>query len=303
MKLERSAIHWTTRHALIAVAVAAVLIATLTVVFFDRHSESTGSRPIPEPVQVVLIDITSADIPRDRAFYEQTFGWTLRADYPHYPILAAGSGPDIGIAMLGNPEAGQLEPLYRIGKSVVFFGVPDISATLRRAETLGGRIIQPQTPISTGGAFAMFTDPVGNTIGLTTATKHTSAPPKAATPNPATLVAISTPDVGATRLFYERLFTLRLKEESPGYPILSSGAGPDIGIARSDDPAAGPAEPLYRVGQPVVLFQTPDIDATLAQVGRHGGTTFQPEIPLPSGGAYAFFTDPSGNTLGLLERP
>ncbi|AFT99662.1 hypothetical protein AW168_11625 [Nocardia brasiliensis] len=265
---------------------------------------SGGPPPAPSLAQVSLIDITSADIPRDRAFYERTFGWTLAADYPNYPILAAGKGPDIGLAMLGNPEAGPLEPLYRIGQSLVFFGVSDIDAALQRAVALRGRVVQPATPISVGGSYAMFADPAGNVIGLTQhATHPVTSSGAAGKPNPATLVAISTPDVAGTRSFYEQLFGLRLKERSPGYPILTSGAGPDIGIARVDDPEAGPAVPLYQVGKPVVLLQTPDIDTSLKEVGQSGGTTFQSKVALPSGGAYAFFTDPSGNTLGLLERP
>ncbi|MBL1079617.1 VOC family protein [Nocardia sp. 2] len=297
--MNRSIFRWSARSA--AVLAAAVLAAALLLALPTRR-DMPSSPAGTTPAQVSLIDITSADIPRDRGFYEHSFGWTLKADYPNYPIMAAGAGPDIGIAMLGNPEAGPLEPLYRIGKYIVFFGVWDIPATLRRAEALGGKVTQPQTPIEVGGTFAMITDPVGNTIGLTEPAGTAPMPPTASTPEPATLVAISTPDVPATRAFYEQLFGLRLKEESPGYPILTSGAGPDIGIARADDPAAGPAEKLYRVGQPVVLLQTPDIAATLATIGRNGGSTFQSEVSLPSGGAYAFFTDPSGNTLGLLER-
>ncbi|WP_280391093.1 VOC family protein [Nocardia brasiliensis] len=289
---------------LVGAALAGIVLIVGVLVVIGHLDRSRGSEASPAPAaQVTLIDITSADVPRDRAFYQRAFGWSLAADYPKYPILAAGDGPDVGIATLGNPEAGSLEPLYRIGTSIVFFGVSDLSATLARARELGGAVVQPPTPISTGGSFAMFTDPVGNTIALT---QSQSSPHPVATmtqANPATLVAISTPDVSGTRTFYEQLFCLRLKEQSPGYPILTSGAGPDIGIALADDPAAGPARPLYQVGHPVVLLRTPSIDASLHDIVESGGRAFEPRTPLPSGGAYGFFTDPSGNTLGLLERP
>ncbi|QIS10097.1 VOC family protein [Nocardia arthritidis] len=286
------------------IAVTAVLAAAAIIAALVAPGHRSAGPDAATGPAVTLIDITSADVPRDRAFYEHSFGWTLKADYPNYPILSAGNGPDIGIAMLGNPEAGKLEPLYRIGKSIVFFGVPDIKATLTRAESLGGKVVQPETAVSVGGSYAMFTDPVGNTIALTRSAPGATNPAIAVgKPNPATLVAISTPDVPGTRRFYEQLFGLRLKEQSPGYPILTSGTGPDIGIALADDPAAGPARPLYQVGQPVVLLQTPDIEATLHDIAASGGKTFQPKTSLASGGAYAFFTDPSGNSLGLLERP
>lgn len=285
-----------------ATVVATVTVASSACADNTVHTVATSA--------VTLIDITSADIARDRPFYENTFGWTLAADYPHYPILTAGNGPEMGIALLGNPEAGAVEPLYRIGKVVVFFGVADVKEALRKADRLGGKVLQPERPVPTGGSFGVFQDPAGNAIAVVRDDRNPSVQTTPATMvkagreiDPAALVAISTPDVDGTRRYYEQLFGLRLKEQSPGYPILTAGIGPDIGIAREGNPEAGPAEPLYRVGKQVVLLQTCDIDGRLRAVERSGGKTFLARTPLESGGAYAFFTDPSGNTLGLLERP
>ncbi|MFG1791222.1 VOC family protein [Nocardia sp. NPDC049149] len=259
---------------------------------------------------MTLIDVTSADITRDRPFYENAFGWTLAQDYPHYPILTAGNGPEMGIAMLGNPEAGAVEPLYRIGKVVVFFGVADVKEALRKADRLGGKVLHAERAVPTGGSFGVFQDPAGNAIAVVHDDRNRPAYGTPATTvtagrevDPAALVAISTPDVDGTRRYYEQLFGLRLKEQSPGYPILTAGIGPDIGIAREGNPEAGPAEPLYRVGKQVVLLHTCDIETRLRAVEQGGGKTFLPRTPLESGGAYAFFTDPSGNAIGLLERP
>ena len=45
--------------------------------------------------------------------------------------------------------------------------VDDISATLKRIEAGGGRVLTPRTDIGSGmGAFAAFADPVGNEFGL-----------------------------------------------------------------------------------------------------------------------------------------
>src|SRR5215210_7053156 len=49
----------------------------------------------------------------------------------------------------------------------VYIMVDDISNTLKRIETEGGRVVTPRTEIGPGmGAFAAFTDPVGNEFGL-----------------------------------------------------------------------------------------------------------------------------------------
>jgi uncharacterized protein len=45
--------------------------------------------------------------------------------------------------------------------------VDSIAETLKRIQTAGGRVLTPRTDIGPGlGAFAAFTDPVGNEFGL-----------------------------------------------------------------------------------------------------------------------------------------
>jgi predicted enzyme related to lactoylglutathione lyase len=45
--------------------------------------------------------------------------------------------------------------------------VDDITATLKRIQQAGGRVLTPRTAIGSGmGAFAAFADPVGNEFGL-----------------------------------------------------------------------------------------------------------------------------------------
>jgi hypothetical protein len=45
--------------------------------------------------------------------------------------------------------------------------VDDIAQALRQIETAGGKVLTPRTEIGSDmGAFAAFTDPVGNEFGL-----------------------------------------------------------------------------------------------------------------------------------------
>ena len=52
---------------------------------------------------------------------------------------------------------------------------------------------------------------------------------------------------------------------------------------------------------PVVTIEVSGIDAALAQVESAGGTTVAPRTEIPGMGAYAYFTDPEGNVMGLWE--
>jgi predicted enzyme related to lactoylglutathione lyase len=52
---------------------------------------------------------------------------------------------------------------------------------------------------------------------------------------------------------------------------------------------------------PVLTIDVDSIDSALKQVDAAGGGVVQPRTEIPGMGAYAYFTDPEGNTLGLWE--
>jgi hypothetical protein len=54
------------------------------------------------------------------------------------------------------------------------------------------------------------------------------------------------------------------------------------------------------MGRPVVHFEVDDIATRLAKVESLGGETVIPKNAIPTG-HFAWFTDPDGNMVGLLE--
>lgn len=52
---------------------------------------------------------------------------------------------------------------------------------------------------------------------------------------------------------------------------------------------------------PVITIDVEAIDASLAEIESKGGTTVLPRTPIPGMGAFAYFTDPEGNVMGLWE--
>jgi len=59
---------------------------------------------------------------------------------------------------------------------------------------------------------------------------------------------------------------------------------------RKADPAA-----------PVITVQVDSIDETLKKIEAGGGSTITPRTPIPNMGAFAYFKDSEGNTMGLWE--
>ena len=52
---------------------------------------------------------------------------------------------------------------------------------------------------------------------------------------------------------------------------------------------------------PVITIQVSSIDDALKKVEASGGSTVQPRTEIPNMGAFAYFKDSEGNTLGLWE--
>ena len=52
---------------------------------------------------------------------------------------------------------------------------------------------------------------------------------------------------------------------------------------------------------PVITIGVDSIDDTLKKIEAGGGTTVTPRTPIPNMGAFAYFKDSEGNTMGLFE--
>jgi predicted enzyme related to lactoylglutathione lyase len=52
---------------------------------------------------------------------------------------------------------------------------------------------------------------------------------------------------------------------------------------------------------PVITVGVSSIDDTLKKVEASGGKVVTPRTPIPDMGAFAYFTDSEGNTMGLFE--
>src|SRR5436309_295654 len=106
---------------------------------------------------VVHFEIGCRDKEQTGQFYASLFDWTLNESGPAAMI---DTGTPAGIP--GHITALGHEPYQYV---LVYVEVDDIPTTLDRAEQLGGKRIVGPIELPTG-AFAWFSDPGGNTIGL-----------------------------------------------------------------------------------------------------------------------------------------
>ncbi|MER6910139.1 VOC family protein [Streptomyces sp. NPDC000594] len=104
---------------------------------------------------------------------------------------------------------------------------------------------------------------------------------------------ISTPDSARARAFYQKMFGWSVHVLDETYSVVGAeGAPPAGGIGQ-----AGPDSPYVGV---VVYFPVPDVDAALAHAVELGGKRVMEPQSTPDG-RIAAFSDPDGNTIGVMS--
>jgi uncharacterized protein len=105
---------------------------------------------------VVHFEIGCRDIKKTQDFYSSMFDWKISPMGPAAMIGAEAAGIAGHISALGH------EPH---NYTIFYVDVDDVAAALKKAESLGGKILVPPVDIPTG-TFAWMQDPEGNTVGL-----------------------------------------------------------------------------------------------------------------------------------------
>jgi uncharacterized protein len=109
---------------------------------------------------VVWFEIAGRDLDTLTRFYGDLLGWKVDAGNPQrYGMVDTGAEGGIpgGIYAPGDP----------VGEYVSFYAaVQGLEEYLERAGRLGGKVVQPPTPISETARVAMLLDPEGHRIGL-----------------------------------------------------------------------------------------------------------------------------------------
>ena len=117
---------------------------------------------------VVHFEIPADDQKRARKFYQEALGWRIEPvpgmDYSM--VITTDMDDDGQPAAAGAINGGMMAREGQITAPVITVDVPDIDATLKSVEALGGSVVMPKNEIPGMGFTAYFKDPEGNVIGL-----------------------------------------------------------------------------------------------------------------------------------------
>lgn len=106
-------------------------------------------------VQVVYVEIPSANLDASKAFYQKAFGWALTDFGPSYSSTMTLT---VNIGLQGDAADATRAPL-------AVLEVPDLEAALRAVTQAGGAVTRPIFSFPGGRRF-QFRDPGGNELAV-----------------------------------------------------------------------------------------------------------------------------------------
>lgn len=111
--------------------------------------------------------------------------------------------------------------------------------------------------------------------------------------HPIVHVEFSSRDRAESAKFYNELFGWKTQDmPEMNYTTFEAEGGPGGGF--------NPLSEQVKAGDVFVYVATGDIEATLARAESLGGKTIVPKTPIPNVGWFAFFSDPTGNSIALF---
>ena len=105
-------------------------------------------------------------------------------------------------------------------------------------------------------------------------------------------VELTVRDLAEAKRFYTDAFGWSFNDYGPEYAGIRGGEGELGGLRRTDE---------LRLGGPLIILYSDDLEASLAAVTSAGGTVIQEPFSFP-GGRRFHFADPSGNELAVWSE-
>ena len=117
---------------------------------------------------VVHFEIPADDVARAKEFYRSVFDWQVQ-DMPDmdYTIVRTTDVDENQMPTTpGAINGGLMRRSQDTPGPVLTVDVESIDQALKQVQASGGRVVRERTEIPGMGAYAYFTDPEGNTLGL-----------------------------------------------------------------------------------------------------------------------------------------
>jgi predicted enzyme related to lactoylglutathione lyase len=184
---------------------------------------------------------------------------------------------------------------------LAYVDVPDVDATIARAQELGATVMVPPRDIPTVGRFSVFSDPQGATIAAFTPEQRQSEPEGMPPVGEFSWHELATTDPDAALGFYSDLFgwekisSFDMGETAGGLYQMYGRNGKTLGgIFKKPAEMPGPSAWLY-------YARVADVNAAVEAARQQGGQVLNGPMEVPGGDLIAQFLDPQGGMFAVHQ--
>ena len=244
----------------------------------------------------VWYDLMTSDPKAAEAFYKSVTNWgTQPMEGMPYTMWTAGSQPIGGI--MDNPQQSAGVPPHWLG----YIGVPDVDASVKQGESLGGKTHVPGKEIPGVGRFAILSDPQGAVFAIFSPKEGQPQPPEA---EPAigefSWHELATTDYAKGFAFYQAMFGWEKKAEHDmgpmGIYLLFGRNGRELGGMFTIG-AGMPMPPNW-----LQYVRVDSADAAAGRVTASGGKVLNGPMEVPGGDRIAQCMDPQGAAFAVHSK-
>jgi uncharacterized protein len=256
---------------------------------YTAHPHGTFSWP----------ELSTSDQKAGVAFYRSLFGWDVN-EMPTGPnetySMFQIRGKSVGAAAGQRPEERQqgVPPHWN-----AYVTVSNADEAVKRAQSLGGKVLAPAFDVMDVGRMAVLQDPTGAVFQVWEARKHIGAQIMRE-PGALTWTELATNDTAGAKKFYTSLFGWKEKTSDGAgmtYTEFSVGDTPQAGMmAMTDQMKAMNVPPNW-----LPYFQVADCDATANKAKELGASLVVPPMDIPNTGRFAVIRDPQGAAFAIYK--
>jgi predicted enzyme related to lactoylglutathione lyase len=131
----------------------------------------TMSNQKPLPGSITWRDLTIADAPKLRDFYQAVAGWMSEEYCGDFNMLIPSTGEVVAGICHARGANVDIPPQW-----LIYINVPDVAAAARKCLELGGKVVTGPRKMG-GGDFAVIQDPAGAVCALYCAQSNESPGP------------------------------------------------------------------------------------------------------------------------------
>lgn len=256
---------------------------------YTSHPHGTFSWP----------ELSTSDQKAGVAFYRSLFGWDVN-EQPAGPnetySMFQIRGKSVGAAAGQRPEERQqgVPPHWN-----AYVTVSNADEAVKRAQSLGGKVLAPAFDVMDVGRMAVLQDPTGAVFQVWEAKKHIGAQIMRE-PGALTWTELATNDTAGAKTFYTSLFGWKEKTSDGAgmtYTEFSVGDTPQGGMmAMTDEMKAMKVPPNW-----LPYFQVADCDATANKAKELGASLIVPPTDIPNTGRFSVIRDPQGAAFAIYK--